>query len=70
MKRELKFNEHVKELSAEEMLNTSGGGDIIDTLKCISGTLTSGAGMVKTLVLGCTVWGMARMAGVAVGCAK
>ena len=70
MKHKLKLNDRLTELSREESIHLSGGGDILNTLKCIRGTLTSGTGAVRTLLLGATIWGMARMAGVVVGCSK
>ena len=70
MKKQLQLNKQVKELSKDELLNTYGGFTIIDTVKCITGTLTSGAGFVKTILLGPTIWGMARIIGVTVGCSK
>jgi hypothetical protein len=70
MKKELKLNSRLKELTDEESVKITGGGDIIETLKCIRGTLLNGNGSVRTVLLGMTIWGMARMAGVVTGCSQ
>ena len=55
-------------LPAEEAELIRGGG-FSDTMHCITGTLLHGfKGAAKTLVLGLSIWGMARMAGVAAEC--
>ena len=62
--------EGMEALSLEEAKVVSGGGDILNYLKCVSGALGTGGGLFKSFVLGVTVFGMARVAGVMVGCAS
>ena len=64
---------HVKnsgtiEMSRDELKSVTGGGDFIGYVKCVASTLTSGGGGVRTLLLGTTVFGMARTVGVLMGC--
>ena len=60
-----------RELSREEAIGIIGGGDgFVTYLKCVSATLTSGGGGLRTAVLGSTVFGMARLFGVLVGCSN
>lgn len=63
-------NNGMIEMSRDELKNVTGGGDITDYLKCVSATLTTGGGGIKSFVLGVTIFGMARIAGVMVGCAN
>lgn len=57
-------------LSREEAMELVGGNDIVKYAKCVKGTLTSGGGGLRTMVLGTTVFGMARLFGVMVGCSS
>ena len=64
---------HVKnsgtiEMGRDELKSVTGGGDFIGYVKCVASTLTSGGGGVRTLLLGTTVFGMARTVGVLMGC--
>jgi hypothetical protein len=61
-------NNGMIEMDREELKNVVGGGDIMGYAKCVAATLTSGGGGVRTLLLGTTVFGMARVLGVMVGC--
>ena len=61
--------EGMEALSPEEAKVVNGGGDILSYLKCVSGALGTGGGLFKSFVLGVTVFGMARVAGVMTGCA-
>ena len=58
------------ELTTEESRAIAGGGEITNYIRCVSTTLTSGGGGIRTLVLGVGLFGLARMLGVAVGCAN
>lgn len=60
----------MEELSFNESMSVTGGEDILSYLKCVSGAMGSGGGGFRSLVLGVTVFGMARMVGVMVGCAS
>ncbi len=57
-------------LSAEECANLRGGGEIRATVTCVARSLTTGGGAIRTMVLGLGLFGMARIVGVAVGCAN
>lgn len=60
-----------RELSHEEAMGIVGGGDgVMGYLKCVSATLTSGGGGLRTALLGTTLFGMARLFGVMVGCSS
>jgi hypothetical protein len=61
-------NKEIYELNRDELKNVTGGDDILSYLKCVSSTLTSGGGGFRTAVLGVTIFGMARLAGVMYGC--
>jgi hypothetical protein len=61
-------NNGIIEMDRDEMKSVTGGDDIITYLKCVSTTLTSGGGGVRTAILGATIFGMARLAGVLYGC--
>jgi bacteriocin-like protein len=64
-------NEALKEISREELKNITGGGEIVNYLQCVSATLTGGGGGgIRSFVLGVTIFGMARMCGVMVGCSS
>ncbi|HUQ66601.1 MAG TPA: hypothetical protein VM101_10620 [Flavitalea sp.] len=58
------------ELTREESKNVTGGDGITEYLKCVTATLGSGGGGIRTFVLGVTIFGMARMCGVMVGCSS
>jgi hypothetical protein len=61
----------VSELTFNECDVINGGGEIKDTITCIVATLSGkGGGGLRTFVLGPTLFGLARMIGVAVGCAN
>lgn len=63
----------VPELTFEECNIINGGGEIKNTINCIIATLSGkggGGGGLRTFVLGPTLFGLARMIGVAVGCAN
>jgi hypothetical protein len=64
------LNQGQEEMTREELKNVTGGGDIIEYLKCVSATLGSGGGGIRSFVLGVTIFGMARMCGVMVGCSS
>lgn len=66
----MKKQNHIVELTTVECRAISGGGEITNYLRCVGTTLTSGGGGIRTLVLGVGLFGLARMAGVAVGCAN
>ena len=55
-------------MSRDELKNVTGGGDFLGYVKCVTSTLTSGGGGVRTAILGCTIFGMARTVGVMIGC--
>ena len=59
-----------KELSREEALMVIGGNDIVNYLKCVNATLSRGGGGLRTAMLGTTLFGMARLIGVMVGCSS
>lgn len=58
------------EMSRDELKNVTGGGDITEYFRCVSTTLTSGGGGIRSFVLGVTIFGMSRMLGVMVGCSS
>lgn len=60
----------MEELSLNELMSVTGGGDILDYFKCVSGAMGSGGGAIRSFVLGVTIFGMARMVGVMTGCAS
>jgi hypothetical protein len=62
------INNGIIELGRDELKIVTGGGDILGYVKCVASTLTSGGGGVRTLLLGTTVFGMARTVGVLIGC--
>jgi hypothetical protein len=66
----MKKENYMIELTAEECKATTGGGEIKNYLRCVGTTMTSGGGSLRTLVLGVGLFGLARLAGVAVGCAN
>jgi hypothetical protein len=70
MKKEFVENHNLKELTPDECVAITGGGDIVNYLRCVSQTLTSGGGGIRTLALGASLFGFARLLGVAVGCAN
>ncbi len=71
MKTKIEFLEARFQISTEEARAVTGGGEILDWLKCVRGTLTNGVGgSGRTLVLGGTLWGLARLMGVMVQCAN
>ena len=70
MKKNILLNEYITELTAEECITTIGGGEIRNYVRCVVGTLTSGGGGIRTLLLGAGLFGLARAVGVAVGCAN
>ena len=59
----------IRQLTREESKTITGGGDILSYLKCVSATMTSGGGGIRSFLLGITVFGMARICGVMTGCA-
>ena len=62
-------NNGMMELERDELKSITGGDDIIKYLQCVSATLTSGGGgSARSLLLGVTIFGMARLAGVMYGC--
>jgi hypothetical protein len=66
-------NTGARELSREEAMSIVGGENILGYLKCVAGTITGsggGNGGLKSFVLGVTLFGMARMVGVMVGCSN
>jgi hypothetical protein len=69
MRKELVIPKNCTEISQSEAASISGGNGIGDFLRCVRGTLLNGtAGKIRTIVLGTTLWGMARTMGVLVGC--
>jgi hypothetical protein len=70
MKNNCSFSTGVTELTKEECAGVTGGGEISNYVRCVGITLTSGGGGIKTLVLGVGLFGLARILGVAVGCAN
>jgi hypothetical protein len=70
MKKPIILNNTTKELTAEECMGIIGGGEVSNYLRCVVTTLSSGGGGVRTLMLGVGVFGLARLIGVAVGCAN
>ena len=60
----------IKELGHDELKNVTGGEDIIKYVKCVTTTLGTGGGGLRSFVLGVTIFGMARICGVMVGCAS
>lgn len=68
MKQIYKANNSIVEMNRDELKKLTGGTDITDYVKCVAATLTSGGGGVRTLLLGTTIFGMARTLGVMVGC--
>lgn len=58
----------MEELGIDESMSVTGGDDVLTYLKCVSGAMSSGGGGFRTFVLGATIFGMARMVGVMVGC--
>ncbi|MBL7696573.1 MAG: hypothetical protein JNK79_00375 [Chitinophagaceae bacterium] len=59
-----------RELSRDEAMMVVGGNDIINYLKCVNATLSKGGGGLRTAMLGTTLFGMARLFGVMVGCSS
>ena len=59
---------HLCEMDRDELKSVIGGGDFIGYVKCVASTLTSGGGGLRTVLLGTTVFGMARTVGVMIGC--
>ena len=57
-------------LSREEAMALVGGNDIVRYASCVKATLTTGGGGLRTFVLGTTIFGMARLMGVMVGCSS
>lgn len=57
-------------LSRDEAMALVGGNDIVNYAKCVRATLTTGGGGLRTFVLGTTLFGMARLLGVMVGCSS
>lgn len=70
MKKQIVLKNSMTELSPTESALIVGGGDITNYLRCVSSTLTSGGGGVRTLMLGVGLFGIARLLGVAVGCSN
>lgn len=70
MKKQNVDPKHFKELTIDECRSITGGGEIKSYLRCVGATLTGGGGGIRTLVLGVGLFGLARMVGVAVGCAN
>ena len=68
MKQSHVANNGIIEMNHDELKRITGGGDILGYVKCVASTLTSGGGGVRTLLLGTTVFGMARTVGVLLGC--
>jgi hypothetical protein len=63
----------VSELTFNECDVINGGGEIKNAITCVAATLTGrggGGGGLRTFVLGPTLFGLARIIGVAVGCAN
>lgn len=66
MKQETLFHNAV--LPVDDAKRLRGGG-IIDTLRCVNGTVRhSASSMLKSIVLGGTIWGVARMVGIIEEC--
>ena len=61
-------NSGMVELNRDELKNVVGGSDIIGYAKCVAATMFSGGGGVRTACLGTTIFGMARVLGVMIGC--
>lgn len=73
MKKQLITTNHLPELTFDECNRITGGGDIKSTVKCIVYALAGkggGGGGMRTFLLGPTLWGLARVVGVVVGCAN
>jgi hypothetical protein len=73
MRNQLEKTTGLSELTFDECDVINGGGDIRNAITCIISTLSGrggGGGGLRTLVLGPTLFGLARMIGVAVGCAN
>jgi hypothetical protein len=73
MNNQLKKINGLSELTFDECDEINGGGDIKNAINCIIATLSGsggGGGGLRTFVLGPTLFGLARMVGVAVGCAN
>lgn len=59
-----------RELSREEAMAVVGGNDFGGCLKCVGATMSKGGGGLRTLVLGTTLFGMARLFGMMVECSN
>jgi hypothetical protein len=68
MKKELQLKKGMVELTGAESATIIGGEDFRGYVKCVTTTLTSGGGGFKTACLGLGLFGLARIAGVMVGC--
>ena len=71
MKTKTSRYDNITELSVKECRNIMGGGGPVKTyIRCVTATLTSGGGGIRTMLLGAGLFGLARALGVAVGCAN
>lgn len=70
MKKQIILKNGMQTLNVSESAAIVGGGDIKSYIRCVSATMTSGGGGIRTLLLGVGLFGMARMLGVAVGCSS
>ena len=70
MKKKITLSKHITEITIEECLATKGGGEIKNYVRCVTATLTTGGGGLRTMLLGPGLFGLARALGVAVGCAN
>jgi aspartokinase-like uncharacterized kinase len=70
MKKQQQLDNTIRELSSAESALITGGGDFTNYVRCVSAAMTSGGGgALRTAALGLTIFGMARLLGVATGCA-
>lgn len=70
MEKLIKAGSRSQQLTREEAIAVVGGNDFVKYMKCVTATLTTGGGGLRTLVLGHTLFGMARFMGVLVGCSS
>jgi hypothetical protein len=69
MKKRIIIKGSMKDLTVNETAGITGGGEIRNFVRCVTGALTTGGGAIRTAILGFGLFGFARIAGVAMGCA-
>ncbi|HRE53037.1 MAG TPA: hypothetical protein PK339_16580 [Flavitalea sp.] len=67
MQKDLLTNLNLRELNSVEYTSITGGGGMSIHLKCVRNAYMNSP--AKTVLLGGTIWGMARTLGIIVGCA-